>query len=311
MADFSSLLSLISLAPKYGVGKLSTPGGMTALAAVLGGKEGRRSMLARYTGAELTGAEREANRFSANQAAIERDWQEKMYNQYESPAAMMRQYQEAGLNPALMYGGAGSPSPSFSGGSPGSVSPSGMLDPISAILDLARSRAEIDNIKADTRNKNAEGAGRETQNQYLAEQIQLGLSKGYVEVESLRAGLDKIFAETDAVRASTARTLRELKLIDERITTEQLNHGLQALDNVLKRKQSDVLDLDILKKEWEAQYREDWGVSPDIPIWNSIPTLTLSMLSRGRDWVKALKELGYINGDIPEADFDEYGNSRH
>lgn len=33
------------------------------------------------------------------------EYNEQMYNQYQSPAAMMRQYQDAGLNPALMYGG--------------------------------------------------------------------------------------------------------------------------------------------------------------------------------------------------------------
>lgn len=33
------------------------------------------------------------------------EYNEQLYNQYQSPAAMVRQYQDAGLNPALMYGG--------------------------------------------------------------------------------------------------------------------------------------------------------------------------------------------------------------
>lgn len=36
------------------------------------------------------------------------EYNEQMYNQYQSPAAMVRQYQDAGLNPALMYGGVNS-----------------------------------------------------------------------------------------------------------------------------------------------------------------------------------------------------------
>lgn len=44
-------------------------------------------------------------------AAYNTQLNEEVYNKYESPSAMMRQYKEAGLNPALIYGGA----------SPGSV----------------------------------------------------------------------------------------------------------------------------------------------------------------------------------------------
>lgn len=35
----------------------------------------------------------------------ERSYNEQLYNQYESPAAMVRQYQEAGLNPMMLAGG--------------------------------------------------------------------------------------------------------------------------------------------------------------------------------------------------------------
>ena len=37
--------------------------------------------------------------------ADERAYNESMYNKYESPAAMLAQYKDAGLNPSLMYGG--------------------------------------------------------------------------------------------------------------------------------------------------------------------------------------------------------------
>lgn len=57
------------------------------------------------TGSGLTGAQQEANAFSASEAQAARNWTEKMYQQYESPSALMQQYIDAGLNPALMYGG--------------------------------------------------------------------------------------------------------------------------------------------------------------------------------------------------------------
>lgn len=43
--------------------------------------------------------------FNHDEAQVDRDWNERMYNMYQSPEAQMRQYREAGLNPALMYQG--------------------------------------------------------------------------------------------------------------------------------------------------------------------------------------------------------------
>lgn len=53
---------------------------------------------------------RENNQFNAEQAQLQRDWQERMYNDYSSPGAMRRQYEEAGMNPylAMSSGSAGS-----------------------------------------------------------------------------------------------------------------------------------------------------------------------------------------------------------
>lgn len=43
--------------------------------------------------------------FNHDEAQLDRQFQEDMYNKYQSPEAQMRQYQAAGLNPALMYEG--------------------------------------------------------------------------------------------------------------------------------------------------------------------------------------------------------------
>lgn len=59
--------------------------------------------------------------YNHDEAQLDRDWNERMYNMYQSPEAQMRQYQDAGLNPALMYqGGVDINGPS--GGSAASVS---------------------------------------------------------------------------------------------------------------------------------------------------------------------------------------------
>lgn len=59
--------------------------------------------------------------YNHDEAQLDRQFQEDMYNKYQSPEAQMRQYQDAGLNPALMYqGGVDINGPS--GGSAASVS---------------------------------------------------------------------------------------------------------------------------------------------------------------------------------------------
>lgn len=59
------------------------------------------------------------NQFSMNAYREDRQWQEDMYNRYQSIPAQVRQMQEAGINPAVMLGG-GTPS---SGGVSGSSVP--------------------------------------------------------------------------------------------------------------------------------------------------------------------------------------------
>lgn len=42
-----------------------------------------------------------ARQFQHSESSLARQWEEQMYNMYNSPSAMMRQYREAGLNPYL------------------------------------------------------------------------------------------------------------------------------------------------------------------------------------------------------------------
>ncbi|MCR5352562.1 MAG: hypothetical protein K6E35_08760 [Bacteroidales bacterium] len=129
----------------------------------------------------LTGAQREANQFSAEQVELDRrfqaaeaekarSWQEDQFLKYNSPAAQVRQYQEAGVNPALMFGDPSTPAPSQtsvpSGASASSVTPSGgdVVGMIGQMLSLSKLDAEIANIRSSTRANEAEAFGRELNN---------------------------------------------------------------------------------------------------------------------------------------------------
>lgn len=90
-----------------------------------------------------------------------------LYEDYESPAAMLRQIREAGMSPSLMFSGAGAgggavPSGAQGGGTAGgnasvlggaAMTAGGMSG--NDLANLALMKAQIDNIKADTRSKDA------------------------------------------------------------------------------------------------------------------------------------------------------------
>lgn len=79
-----------------------------AVAAIAGG------LTAYFSNRKATGRDRDLMDFNASEASINREFQsaeaqkarefqEDIYTRYQSPQAQVRQYQEAGLNPALMY----------------------------------------------------------------------------------------------------------------------------------------------------------------------------------------------------------------
>lgn len=78
--------------------------------------------------------------FNHDEAQLDRQFQEDMYNKYQSPEAQMRQYQAAGLNPALMYEGGvdiNGPSGGSSASSSGAVggdSPSNGFEQVMGIM---------------------------------------------------------------------------------------------------------------------------------------------------------------------------------
>lgn len=112
--------------------------------------------------------------FNSQEAEKARQWQEDYYNQYQSPAALMRQYQDAGMNPILANGISPSTPPSASSaqGSAGSVglpqSPNlmGIVDSIlNVFTNIMRiknenklTNAQVENYESSSNLNNAKSA---------------------------------------------------------------------------------------------------------------------------------------------------------
>ena len=127
-------------------------------------------LLGKYTGANLTPAEREANAFTAEQAELAR--QHDIYmseNKYQMETKSMM---EAGLNPAMVYGGGNLVSTHATGAAGSSVSPSslGIAPLFDIVSSLARLPKELKNLDAQNNLLRSEANKNNAEATNLAEQ---------------------------------------------------------------------------------------------------------------------------------------------
>lgn len=175
--------------------------------------------------------------FQASQAQNQMDFEERMYQQYQSPQALVDQYQEAGLNPALMmtsgsHGAAGSFNGAAGGGSQASsASPIAMQSPLDA-LTLAQAR----NLNVDSDKKEEETEGVKIEN---AHKDKLLLSQ----IHSNEAS-----AEEKA--ASAAYYCLQGEQLEKVMPYVQ---RLSELDVELKEKKSSLTDVEIEKGQEEIK----------------------------------------------------------
>lgn len=162
------------------------------------------------TGQELSGAQQEANAFSAQQAEIQREYETQMSNTaYQRQVADMR---NAGLNPALMYGGSasGASTPSVSSassvdpGQPG-LNPIGLLAQIQQLHLLKSQKANID---ADTAKKHQDIK----ESDVRIDQIHANTANLLKELDLMDVNIRKLGLEGDALEIANSFISREKEM---------------------------------------------------------------------------------------------------
>lgn len=181
------------------------------------------------------------NDFNAKQAQLARDWQEEQYNKYSSPSALVRQYEEAGLNPALVAGvGQGA---TFSGSSASSASPIAMQNPYGGIgLEVANlietvknnkslrnlqqeqsetEQAKQDNLAADTEQKNIDNETRSELNKINIASISQNISESLNRISNDNKRVENEVKHIDGILSQIASSnsvnAKQIEQIDANI----------------------------------------------------------------------------------------------
>lgn len=199
----------------------------------------------------LSGAEKEANAFNSAEAQKARDWQEEQYLKYNSPQAMVRQMQEAGLNPALMYGTspASTASPSVSSVAPSSSS-SSEDSIISDIVNLANVKTDIDLKKSEAEKNRSQAEGQKIDNGFKDTLNSLNVEASRSQIRSTLQGIEESLSRVSVNEASVLKIgservqlesqadLNRVRTYVENLNGEKLKVELSHVDALLTAQQS-------------------------------------------------------------------------
>lgn len=201
------------------------------------------SYLHTLTRGQLTGAEREQNVFNAEQAAIQRGFEERMSN-----TAFQRQVadmQAAGINPAVAFGsgGASTPSGSAASGSASAGSPAAVFDLILGLQNL-KMQKQIAELQSFTAIKNEQSqsdtAIKVAQINANSQQKVVGMQLNQSERESLRNYILGLQKNTHDMLQLTQDIKESISRIALNMSQEIANRASAFLSN-MSAKQIDIL----------------------------------------------------------------------
>lgn len=168
-------------------------------------------------------------------------------NEYNDPAAQMKRFKNAGLNPDLMAGSGAqnlsAPSPTMTAGAPSTPQDMSTLgrrpnfgEAVQIALRDSMIGAQIDNIKAQTRKTLAESGVTEIQAKYEDAKQKLGLDISRQQFEANKLQYEKLVQEVEQAKALTSSMGSDaiIKGIEAFSKSEKTSHELKILANQAK-----------------------------------------------------------------------------
>ena len=225
----------------------------------------------------ISSANDASRRFSLDMYNLQRrdalsDWQ--MQNDYNSPAAQMKRFIDAGLNPNLIYGNLGSsvaanvrPSSPSTGGA--NFQPKNAL----AFYDIMRQQSQAGLANSTIALNSArelllaqQTAGQASKNALLAERVPYAKELAKVSMDAARNNLEKLSADIMKTNAGTSMLLSEDVRRNAYLSIAKDKSKAQ-IDEIKKR--MDVLEKDAELKRLEIQMRNK-GLTFNDALWQRL-----------------------------------------
>lgn len=177
---------------------------------------------------------RENNKFNADEARKQRAAaaaaQTRQEN-YNSEVAQVQRLRKAGLNPALLYGGAtsssGVSSMSAASAAPSSYTPTGNQLDLSGALsgssDMDLQAAQVENLRTNTASQAEDVASKTTTNKYLDSKTNIELLKMLQEYENLKKQGALSQADLDWYERTKTATLAQIQAQTDKALAETTN----------------------------------------------------------------------------------------
>ena len=243
------------------------------------GKGWLSSLWNKWTGAGTTGQQDELNAFESAQAQQNRDWQSveadknrrfqaeqaqldydrqvEFYEQYQSIGAQMRQYKEAGLNPALLADGvqpsSSAPSASVPVGSTPSgsaahatspmSSPSGFAGFMGQILNLLKLRSEIDVNKSVSRKNIADAGKTDKETSWIDILSNMDVAEAQQKIKESNQRIDKMLVDMQKSLSDIDVNNKTLEIGDARISLMGTQEELNATQSILNKLKANEMSL--------------------------------------------------------------------
>lgn len=193
--------------------------------------------------------------FQSNEAQLARQWQEDFYNQYQSPQAMVHQYEAAGMNPVLATGVpiSSPPSASSAQGSMAQGAAAPYMDVVGIMAqfqNLMKLDAEIKNIKADTKEKE--------QNVFES-----------VSRENLN------YAMQELTKEQVQESINRANLLANQAKTETAKQEYLVVEKALKEAQKSQIDLDLALSN---AFEEITGIKAPVSTINALLTAAANVI---------------------------------
>lgn len=304
------------VAPLIAAGLISTAGSIAGNLVSKKGSENNTEASIKYQKEE---AER-MRQYNERMAKQQNQWNIEQWNRenaYNTPAAQMARYKEAGLNPDLMYGqqnlAAASPEMQASDyGPPVDYSNIAKLptfgkaisDAMSAYYQAKQAEANIELTESATDKNLAEAEGTSLQNKWIDKLNGNTLDLGNATIDNLvsSTGLNeeqkkKLGAEIDAIHTSIDKMRQEIAKLGAEIGDIEFSQAMRRIEFELKKKLTDAT-IKKMAAETSLTYQQLESLRQQLPYIigqmaaSTDNTIEDSFLKRAQHHTEVLKQQG-------------------